>query len=387
MNRAAVWAVAAVGSLLGAGSAAACSCDSAPTADAARARATLVFAGRVEEVRRFEQAPDDTGWGPWGDRTARVVVSRIWKGPDLDEVVVLTTDSSACGVDLYRGDEWLLYASGDAHDGYAVHGCDRSTRYVDSEAARLGVPIASRVLPPLVPTPLERALTARDVGAVRAAIAGGADVNDLVEGGRPVQLAVTRCAAGIVDVLRDAGARGLHDPERALRCPNAVAMVRALGADREEWGAQLGRAAAAGDLGTVTTLLDAGVDPNRAYRQGGTALARALSGGHTDLIALLCARGAVFDRRALAAATESQDPAIRARVVQADLTSDDAEVLRSTDPELPVVEPLLDPGSVVAVEGCDGEVWRSVDLTGIPVARTGSGYRIVDDEAECASDE
>ena len=290
--------------------------------EAARARATLVFAGRVEEVGGTITAEGGS------ETRARVRVSRVWKGPDVPEIVVLPGDgSSSCGLDLARGEEWLLYAH-QTEAGYSVGLCDRSTEAIAAEAARLGAPLVERVLPPLELRPMEVAVATMDADVVRAAIAAGAPVRGEFLGGTPVDAAVSACAADVAAVLTAAGAfPGQHTFENALACPDPVAMVRALGGSAAGWTIPLELAARAGDDARVSILLEGGVDPDPGREDRPTPLSLALSAGHRETADLLIRCGAVLDRRALAGAVRSRDPAIRALVFEADLTAEYATFL------------------------------------------------------------
>ena len=74
----------------------------------------------------------------------------------------------------------------------------------------------------------------------------------------------------------------------------AAAPAQAPDADPRE---RLWQAARAGDAAAVAALLDAGVDPDAEFRQGGTALLFAAQRGHAEVVRLLLARGADVNAR------------------------------------------------------------------------------------------
>lgn len=82
--------------------------------------------------------------------------------------------------------------------------------------------------------------------------------------------------------------------EAALRDPLAQPLIARLAAD-----AAMVRAASAGELGAVRTLLGEGGNPDARDEAGHTALAAAVRAGHVAVARLLLARGADPDRRGL----------------------------------------------------------------------------------------
>lgn len=267
----------------------------------------------------------------------RIAVSRLWKGPDLPEIAVLTTVGSSGSLHFERGEEWLLYAE-KRDAGYVVSGCGRSTRRVDEEAQQLGPPLVERVLATVAVRPLERAVVAGNARAVRAAINRGDSVQGLFVGGPPVDQAVAACEPAVVAALMAHGGWiGQHTIERALDCPNPSAMVAALGPTEIQWTTELTRAAARGEDSRVSAMLEGGVDPNRAPENGLTPLAQAFAQGRSRTADLLQRSGATLDRRALVGAIRSPDPLLRNLVFETDLDAEDASWLlpfAATDPEV-----------------------------------------------------
>jgi outer membrane protein assembly factor BamB len=84
---------------------------------------------------------------------------------------------------------------------------------------------------------------------------------------------------------------------RRATLPRAVALAVAvllatLAAPAQEPRERLWQAAREGDAAAVQALLDAGVEPDVEFRQGGTALIFAAQRGHAEVVRLLLARGA-----------------------------------------------------------------------------------------------
>ena len=111
----------------------ACKCVHSPPPAQALREATAVFVGVVADIIK---APDS--------RTLHVIlqVKRYWKGASGGTVMVLTKRfSSACGFPFRRGQEYLVYATGENGDLHTGR-CSRTTASPGSEAEQrlLGEP-------------------------------------------------------------------------------------------------------------------------------------------------------------------------------------------------------------------------------------------------------
>jgi len=104
--------------IFGANSANACKCIQS-TPEQSFSRAKTVFSGRVVDV--VEQSPVERQ-SPRGDEDPNFLngvkvifeVSEVWKGNNKRRLVVTTSDSSAsCGYSFQKGEEYLVYASGE----------------------------------------------------------------------------------------------------------------------------------------------------------------------------------------------------------------------------------------------------------------------------------
>jgi hypothetical protein len=105
----------------------ACSCVKPPAPKQALADSAAVFEGKVVGLGR----------DPAKHRlTATFAVTRWWKGGEAARVAVATIDvDSMCGVGFAEGDEWLVYAGGDA-TGLSASLCSRTRRAAEAEADR-----------------------------------------------------------------------------------------------------------------------------------------------------------------------------------------------------------------------------------------------------------
>lgn len=191
----------------------ACYCTSSPTVAEEFAASRDVFIGRVEETWRADAGEEEEFGGVY--IWARVAASTRWKGAAGGEVLVRTTQTS-CGHYFNRGEVWMLFAGPDG----TVQGCGRSTKELKGWRARLGPPLAHRILPPPVPTALDAALAVMDAGAVKAALAAGAPPNERPIGGHALERAVDACAADVVEVLVAVSGLRRDMYGRALRCPD-----------------------------------------------------------------------------------------------------------------------------------------------------------------------
>lgn len=105
-------------------------------------------------------------------------------------------------------------------------------------------------------------------------------------------------AADVLASYKPSEAALLAQLSRAVESGDASAVTAAIagGADPDNVGAgsppPLVIAALRGQAGVLTALLDGGADIDAADPHGGTALIAAAFGGHTAIVALLCKRGA-----------------------------------------------------------------------------------------------
>ena len=127
-----------------------------------------------------------------------------------------------------------------------------------------------------------------DLGAVTAALDAGAFINVKDESGFTVL--VNAMAAGnfeIVDFLIQKGA------ETGLKKPEARSENRVLG-DGLAQDELLLAAAEAGDIKSVTRLVEAGANVNARSEDGFTVLVHAISGYHREVIQYLVGKGATI---------------------------------------------------------------------------------------------
>ncbi|EPX56627.1 putative lipoprotein [Cystobacter fuscus DSM 2262] len=113
----------------------ACSCGREPddrvAFQQARARASTVFRGRVEELQRVG------GEGRPLEYRATFAVTETFKGKARPQRLVTTSVfGTACGYDFEKGVDYLVYAEGSESKGLSTHSCSR-TRPADRAAAEL----------------------------------------------------------------------------------------------------------------------------------------------------------------------------------------------------------------------------------------------------------
>jgi ankyrin repeat protein len=126
--------------------------------------------------------------------------------------------------------------------------------------------------------PLADAAARGDVVAVRALLAGGADVNATqVDGTTPLHAAVANDHLEIADALLKAGAKAATGDRYGV-LPLSLAAIN-------------------GNAAMIRRLLDAGTDPNTADPAGETALMTAARTGRLDALRVLIERGARVDAR------------------------------------------------------------------------------------------
>jgi hypothetical protein len=163
------------------------------------------------------------------------------------------------------------------------------------------------------PKNLGRLVMDEDIDGVRRALAAGADVNQLLPpenkalpliwgtalvGDRPkmAQILDLLLATGKVSTVQPSSEKDslvaraltleLYDVARKLIRAGFPWRVNANGEP------MLASFAQTGSVGAVRLLLDAGIEPNQARTDGGTALLYAANGGHLDTVRLLVERGA-----------------------------------------------------------------------------------------------
>lgn len=87
-----------------------CKCIPPPPPREAIAQSDAVFTGVVARVEERRRSGKDAEWAVL---EVTLAVTRRWKGPAADTLVVRTaTDSAACGVEFVAGEEYLVYADG-----------------------------------------------------------------------------------------------------------------------------------------------------------------------------------------------------------------------------------------------------------------------------------
>ena len=150
-------------------------------------------------------------------------------------------------------------------------------------------PAASAPAPaPVKSTSLIEAVDAGDLEAVTAAVARGADVNAKDESGFTVLVnAMANGNFDVVDFLIQKGA------ETGLKKPDEEAPNRVLGEGLAQDELLLA-AAEAGDLASVTRLVEAGANVNARSEEGFTVLVHAISGYHREVIQYLVQKGATI---------------------------------------------------------------------------------------------
>lgn len=207
-------------------------------------------------------------------------------------------DEAMAGLLLSHGIDATLYGHGNALDVAMRRGHQALVeRYVDYLGRRR--PVSPRDVA------LFDAVAAGDADRLRAALAGGADVNARDGTGRTaLGLAARRGDVAMAGMLLDAGARiDEGDP---------IGFTPLMEAARD------------GKVEAATLLLDRGADVRRRAAANGlelTALHLATAGGHRALVELLVRRGADIDARDIELATPllwatNQQPEIAVRLVQ-----------------------------------------------------------------------
>jgi hypothetical protein len=95
--------------------------------EAARA-ADAVFQGRVLRTESPGASLEAAARGTaWDELRVYVAVQRQWKGAPADTAVVITSSQSfMCGVDLRPGQEYLIYAGGTEAGELATSSCSRT---------------------------------------------------------------------------------------------------------------------------------------------------------------------------------------------------------------------------------------------------------------------
>ena len=185
-------------------------------------------------------------------------------------------------------------------------------RFIFLFVALLLIPASVSATVGAVDAGLMAAITAVDVAAVRAALAGGADVTEPEpDGTTPLHWAVHADDATIVELLLDAGADATVANRYGMRpimlaCTNGnAAIVKLLlnvGADANttatEGETALMTAARTGSTNVVKLLLDHGADVNAVETwRGQTALMWAAAEGHANVIPPILAHGADITAR------------------------------------------------------------------------------------------
>lgn len=101
----------------------ACSCIPPGSPQDALNASDAVFSGTVERVA-FSG----------GENRVLVDVSRVWKGPSYDAMMVSTAVSSAaCGYNFNPGEDYLVYASTQDDGDLSVSLCSRTARLQDAQ--------------------------------------------------------------------------------------------------------------------------------------------------------------------------------------------------------------------------------------------------------------
>ena len=168
---------------------------------------------------------------------------------------------------------------------WAVGCTHTSTPVKEAAPANTTTPAAAAVT---VAPELLAAVEANDLERVKAAVAGGVDLNAKDAAGFTVL--VNAMANGnfvIVDFLIQNGA------ETGLKKPDKEAPNRVLGEGLAQDELLLA-AAEAGDLSSVTRLVEAGANVNARSEDGFTVLVHAISGDHREVIQYLVEKGATI---------------------------------------------------------------------------------------------
>lgn len=273
-----------------------------------------IFLGRVDEAYSYELPPREGPGGvldSWSGhrRSVRVTVGDVWIG-DLPDVVsvVLPAPGIVGGPRPKAGQTWLFRANW-GPEGLSIGLC---TSYFIGDRTVRSMPPPLR---PRKPSALERAVEASDPAAVKQALAGGPDPHAWVSGATHLARAAGACDVGVVRALVEGGVTAdWAVVEAASVCLAPV---------RDEL------------LQAVAATLPPGT-PEPAIRRG-----------EWELVDALLAHGALLDRSAMAAAAASHRPEVRALLVRAPMTPDDASWLLGHTKSLhdvEVVQALLDAG-------------------------------------------
>ena len=162
-------------------------------------------------------------------------------------------------------------------------GCAGSSAEAPSAA-----PAAVSTPAPTESLSLIEAVEAGELEAVKAAVATGADVNAKDDSGFTVLVnAMANGNFEVVDFLIQKGA------ETGLKKPGQEAPNRVLGEGLAQDELLLA-AAEAGDLASVTRLVEAGANVNARSEDGFTVLVHAISGYHREVIQYLVQKGATI---------------------------------------------------------------------------------------------
>ena len=111
----------------------ACSCIEPPAPDVALEESAAVFAGKVITVDGPERRavfvstfPFIAFAGGMGSTEATFQVSKVWKGPPHQQILVGTTgDSAMCGYSFEGGQEYVVYAN-NTPEGLSTTLCSRT---------------------------------------------------------------------------------------------------------------------------------------------------------------------------------------------------------------------------------------------------------------------
>lgn len=120
----------------------ACSCVQPPPPKKALADSSAVFEGKIVEMVQDKEKHR---------LTVTFAVSRRWKGAETAQVEVTTVDvGSLCGLPFNKGEEWLVYADGEAgalSTGLCTRTRKKSEAGEDRRALGAGKPAAKETAP------------------------------------------------------------------------------------------------------------------------------------------------------------------------------------------------------------------------------------------------